>query len=131
LAKGWRIPSTADDVFTARYNAFFSEGLSFMGGCYVRMAELANMAKSTEGAAMETLAAADARATVDWVAPFFIASDVERSLEFYRDKLGFTVVFQEFEQPHQTPFFAIVDRDGRIAASVSANRSRIRTMPRA
>jgi hypothetical protein len=47
LAKGCRIPSTADDVLTARCNAFFSEGLSFMGGCYVRMAELANMAKST------------------------------------------------------------------------------------
>ena len=51
------------------------------------------------------------RATLESVSPFFIASDVERSLEFYRDKLGFTVVFQEFEQPNRTPFFAIVSRD--------------------
>lgn len=54
------------------------------------------------------------RATIDFVAPFFIAGDVERSLAFYRDKLGFTVVFQETEPPHQTPFFAIVSRDGAM-----------------
>lgn len=54
------------------------------------------------------------RATIDFVAPFFIARDVERSLDFYRDKLGFTVVFQETEPPHQTPFFAIVNRDGAM-----------------
>src|ERR1044072_2427477 len=52
-----------------------------------------------------------AEATLESVSPFFIASDVERSLEFYRDKLGFTVVFQEFEQPTRTRFFAIVSRD--------------------
>jgi catechol 2,3-dioxygenase-like lactoylglutathione lyase family enzyme len=51
------------------------------------------------------------RATIESVSPFFIARDVERSLDFYRDKLGFTVVFQEFEQPDRTPFFAIVSRD--------------------
>jgi catechol 2,3-dioxygenase-like lactoylglutathione lyase family enzyme len=55
--------------------------------------------------------AAMTRATIESVSPFFIASDVEQSLEFYRDKLGFTVVFQEFEQPDRTPFFAIVSRD--------------------
>jgi catechol 2,3-dioxygenase-like lactoylglutathione lyase family enzyme len=54
------------------------------------------------------------KANIDWVAPFFIARDVERSLDFYRDKLGFTVVFQELEPPHQTPFFAIVHRDGAM-----------------
>ena len=54
------------------------------------------------------------RATIDSVSPFFIAGNVERSLDFYRDKLGFTVVFQEFEPPHQTPFFAIVSRDGAM-----------------
>ena len=51
------------------------------------------------------------RATIESVSPFFIAADVERSLDFYRDKLGFTVVFQEFEQPDRAPFFAIVSRD--------------------
>ncbi len=54
------------------------------------------------------------RATIDSVAPFFIARDVERSLEFYRDKLGFTVVFQEVEPPHEAPFFAIVSRDSAM-----------------
>lgn len=112
-AKGCRIPSIADDVFTDKYNAF-SEGLSFMGECYVTVVELANMVRFTEEPAMETIAAADPRATVDWVAPFFIARDVERSLDFYRDKLGFTVVFQETEPPHPTPFFAIVRRDGAM-----------------
>jgi catechol 2,3-dioxygenase-like lactoylglutathione lyase family enzyme len=54
------------------------------------------------------------RASIDFVSPFFIAGDVERSLAFYRDQLGFTVVFQETEPPHQTPFFAIVSRDGAM-----------------
>lgn len=54
------------------------------------------------------------RATIDSVAPFFIAGHVERSLEFYRDKLGFTVVFQEVEPPHEAPFFAIVSRDSAM-----------------
>ena len=54
------------------------------------------------------------RATIDSVAPFFIARDVDRSLDFYRDKLGFTVVFQEFEPAHPTPFFAIVSRDSAM-----------------
>ena len=54
------------------------------------------------------------RATIDSVAPFFIARDVERSLEFYRDKLGFTVVFQEVEPPQRLPFFAIVSRDSAM-----------------
>lgn len=50
-------------------------------------------------------------ATIESVSPFFIAGDVERSVAFYRDKLGFTLVFQETESPQQTPFFAIVSRD--------------------
>jgi catechol 2,3-dioxygenase-like lactoylglutathione lyase family enzyme len=51
-------------------------------------------------------------ATIESVSPFFIAGDVDRSVAFYRDMLGFTLVFQETEPPHQTPFFAIVSRDG-------------------
>lgn len=58
--------------------------------------------------------AAMTRATIDSVAPFFIAGDVDRSLAFYRDKLGFSVVFQETEPPNQTPFFAIVSRDSAM-----------------
>ena len=51
------------------------------------------------------------RATIDSVSPFFVARDVERSIAFYCDKLGFTLVFQETQPPHQSPFFAIVSRD--------------------
>ena len=49
--------------------------------------------------------------TIESVSPFFIAGDVDRSVAFYRDKLGFTLVFQETEAPGNTPFFAIVSRD--------------------
>jgi len=54
------------------------------------------------------------RATIDAVSPFFIVGDVERSLAFYRDKLGFGVVFEESEGPQQHMFFAIVSRDGAM-----------------
>ena len=43
------------------------------------------------------------------ISPFFIVSDVGRTIAFYCDKLGFEVTFQE---PKQNPFFAIVRRDG-------------------
>ncbi|HWD00476.1 MAG TPA: VOC family protein [Candidatus Sulfopaludibacter sp.] len=43
------------------------------------------------------------------ISPFFIVSDVERTIAFYRDRLGFEIRFQE---PEQSPFFAIVGRDG-------------------
>lgn len=52
--------------------------------------------------------------TIEAVSPFFIAGDVERSIAFYRDQLGFTLVFQETEPPHRSPFFAIVSRDGAM-----------------
>ena len=43
------------------------------------------------------------------ISPFFIVSDVDQTIAFYRDKLGFETRFQ---QPDRTPFFAIVGRDG-------------------
>lgn len=43
------------------------------------------------------------------ISPFFIVTDVEQTVAFYRDKLGFETRFQ---QPDQNPFFAIVGRDG-------------------
>jgi catechol 2,3-dioxygenase-like lactoylglutathione lyase family enzyme len=43
------------------------------------------------------------------ISPFFIVSDVDRSIDFYRDKLGFEVKFQ---QPGKDPFFAILGRGG-------------------
>ena len=41
--------------------------------------------------------------------PFFIVSDVMRSIVFYRDMLGFQVWYQE---PENEPFFAVIGRDG-------------------
>jgi catechol 2,3-dioxygenase-like lactoylglutathione lyase family enzyme len=50
-----------------------------------------------------------ARPTITAISPFFIVSSVDRTIAFYRDKLGFEVTFQE---PDQNPFFAIIRRDG-------------------
>ena len=49
------------------------------------------------------------RATTQAISPVFIVSDVDESIAFYRDQLGFETRFQ---QPEQKPFFAILGRDG-------------------
>ena len=49
------------------------------------------------------------RPTTQAISPFFIVSNVDQTIAFYRDKLGFETRFQ---QPDQSPFFAIVGRDG-------------------
>jgi catechol 2,3-dioxygenase-like lactoylglutathione lyase family enzyme len=49
------------------------------------------------------------RAKTGAISPFFIVSDVSRTIAFYRDKLGFEVRWQ---QPDRNPFSAIVGRDG-------------------
>src|SRR6516162_8461878 len=43
------------------------------------------------------------------ISPCFIVSDVDRTIAFYRDKLGFETTFQ---QPERNPFFAIICRAG-------------------
>jgi catechol 2,3-dioxygenase-like lactoylglutathione lyase family enzyme len=43
------------------------------------------------------------------ISPSFIVSDVEQTIAFYRDKLGFET---RFRQPDRKPFFAIIGRDG-------------------
>jgi catechol 2,3-dioxygenase-like lactoylglutathione lyase family enzyme len=43
------------------------------------------------------------------ISPFFVVADTPRSIAFYRDRLGFTVVWSE---PHDQPFTAILRRDG-------------------
>ena len=48
------------------------------------------------------------RARVKGIAPFFVVRDVERSIAFYCDILGFETRFRE---PESRPFFAIVGRD--------------------
>jgi catechol 2,3-dioxygenase-like lactoylglutathione lyase family enzyme len=52
------------------------------------------------------------RPAIASISPFFIVNRVPRSIAFYRDKLGFEVMFQEPPAPDQDPFFAIVLRDG-------------------
>lgn len=48
------------------------------------------------------------KAHIDSISPCFIVSDVPRSIAFYRDRLGFEVMYQD---PDTDPFFAIVQRD--------------------
>ena len=43
------------------------------------------------------------------VMPFFIVDDVARTTAFYRDRLGFELVFSG---PDDDPFFVILRRDG-------------------
>jgi catechol 2,3-dioxygenase-like lactoylglutathione lyase family enzyme len=52
------------------------------------------------------------RAAIGSISPFFIVNCVRRSVAFYREKLGFEVIFQEPPAPNEAPFFAIVRRDG-------------------
>lgn len=49
------------------------------------------------------------RPTTSAISPCFIVSDVERTIAFYRDRLGFET---RFLQPERDPFFAIIGRDG-------------------
>jgi catechol 2,3-dioxygenase-like lactoylglutathione lyase family enzyme len=49
------------------------------------------------------------RPTTQAISPFFIVSNVDQTIAFYRDQLGFETRFQ---QPDRNPFFAIIGRDG-------------------
>ena len=49
------------------------------------------------------------RPTTTAISPSFIVSNVEQTIAFYCDKLGFETRFQ---QPDRNPFFAIIGRDG-------------------
>ena len=49
------------------------------------------------------------RASIEHISPFFIVSNVEQTIAFYRDKLGFETRWQ---QPEQNPFSAIIGRQG-------------------
>ena len=53
----------------------------------------------------------DKTAPTPAIAPCFIVSNVEESISFYVDKLGFSI---EFADPPEDPFFAIVRRDGAM-----------------
>jgi catechol 2,3-dioxygenase-like lactoylglutathione lyase family enzyme len=49
------------------------------------------------------------RSQTQAISPCFIVSNVDQTIAFYRDKLGFETRFRE---PDQDPFFAIIGRDG-------------------
>ncbi|MGO9335897.1 MAG: VOC family protein [Terracidiphilus sp.] len=49
------------------------------------------------------------RPTIGAISPSFIVTDVEGTIAFYRDKLGFET---RFLAPDEDPFFAIIGRDG-------------------
>jgi catechol 2,3-dioxygenase-like lactoylglutathione lyase family enzyme len=49
------------------------------------------------------------RPNLQAISPFFIVGNVDRTIAFYRDRLGFETRFQE---PEWNPFFAIIGRDG-------------------
>jgi catechol 2,3-dioxygenase-like lactoylglutathione lyase family enzyme len=54
-------------------------------------------------------------AAIERMCPFFIVSDVVRSIDFYREKLGFDPIHQAPEpDSDQAPFFAIVVRDNAM-----------------
>jgi catechol 2,3-dioxygenase-like lactoylglutathione lyase family enzyme len=59
-----------------------------------------------------------ARPAMTAISPFFIVSNVDQTVMFYRDKLGFELTFQ---QPNRDPFFAIIQRDG-VQILVKADR---------
>ena len=52
-----------------------------------------------------------AQAEISGISPFFIVRDLTPALSFYRDRLGFEVVFQA---PPDDPFFGIVRRGGAM-----------------
>ena len=51
------------------------------------------------------------RPIIKGIAPCFIAKNVTASMSFYRDLLGFDIMFAE---PTDDPFFGIVNRDGAM-----------------
>jgi catechol 2,3-dioxygenase-like lactoylglutathione lyase family enzyme len=51
------------------------------------------------------------RPVIERIAPSFIVRNATAAVAFYRDKLGFEVIYQA---PEDDPFFAIVCRDGAM-----------------
>lgn len=51
------------------------------------------------------------RPVINGIAPFFIIRNTAAAITFYRDQLGFDVIYQE---PEHDPFFSIVCRDSAM-----------------
>ncbi|HVP46166.1 MAG TPA: VOC family protein [Bryobacteraceae bacterium] len=60
------------------------------------------------------------RPILNGIAPFFIVRNAAAAVAFYRDRLGFDVIYQA---PEDDPFFAIVCRDAAMlmVKAVEAN----------
>jgi catechol 2,3-dioxygenase-like lactoylglutathione lyase family enzyme len=60
---------------------------------------------------METsvTSALSAQAQLGFVAPFFIVRDVMQSIAFYKERLGFEIMYLG---PDGDPFYAMIQRDG-------------------
>src|SRR5262249_17604969 len=52
-----------------------------------------------------------AQPEISGISPFFVVSNLQSALSFYRDSLGFEVIF---EGPADDPFFGIVRRGGAM-----------------
>ncbi|HVX42610.1 MAG TPA: VOC family protein [Mycobacteriales bacterium] len=69
----------------------------------------------------------DSGAQLNSVSPFFIVSDLQRAVNFYRDRLGFAVTYSG---PDGDPFFAVIRRDGvqlmlkAVGVAAQPNRQR-------
>ena len=59
------------------------------------------------------------------ISPFFIVRDVMQSIAFYKDRLGFEVMFLG---PDDDPFFAMLKRD-RVSLMLKAITPEVQPMP--
>ena len=62
---------------------------------------------------------------LSYIYPFFIVSNLQSSLGFYKEKLGFGI---QFSSPAENPFFAIIGRDN-IAIMLKGNLVNTKPIP--
>jgi len=65
------------------------------------------------------------QAQLGFVAPFFIVRDVRQSIAFYKDRLGFEIVYMG---PDGDPYYAMVHRDG-VRLMLKAITPEVEPMP--
>ena len=66
------------------------------------------------------------QARLDFIAPFFIVRDVMLSVAFYKDRLGFEVMFVGPDD--DDPYFAMLNRDG-VRLMIKAITPEVQPMP--
>jgi hypothetical protein len=65
------------------------------------------------------------RPTTTAISPFFIVSNVERTIAFYREKLGFETTFQERVGILSSPSSAAMERSSSLSPMGTLHRCRI------